>query len=126
MSTLIIYLTLIALITSYAFMMSILNKTHNLVWLKWESYLTTAVCLILLVICFQPLLRTYSVPFLMFGGSLILASINAIILSITHFKHLSGATEYPETIVTTTKKLGIAIFALLCFAMLSLVSSFPF
>lgn len=126
MNTAIIYLTVAAVITAYAFLMSIFNKQHNRQWLVWEGHLTTLFCLLLLVICFEPLIRTYSVPFLLFGGALFIATINAIILSVAHIRNVHSATEYPETMVSTSKKFGIVTFALLVFALLSLVASFPF
>lgn len=124
MNTFILYLTLAIVVTSYAFLMSVLNKVKNLTWLRWESYVTAVLSTILLIYVFQPLLISNSGKFIAFGVFLFLATINSLLHAVVHFKNLKNVTEYPETIVSTTKTIGIIIFASSVLALLSLVASF--
>lgn len=125
MNTVIIFLTLAASMSAYAFLMSILNKNHNLAWLKWESRLCTTLVLLVLVLSFQSLMMTNSGLYQLFGGLMLLSALNSIILSVVHYRNLSGVSEYPTTIVNTTMWLGIITFALLTLALLAFVASFP-
>lgn len=107
-----IFASVIALMASYAFLMSILKREHNTLWLRGEAVLMLLMTGVSLSLYYTNLLNTNN--YFAFAASLmlLLALLNALILVVTHrIKMRHDRAIYPEELVPGAKIVGYAAFA---------------
>jgi len=109
---------------SYAFLMSIVKKEHNATWLRGEAVLTLLASGLALAV-FGKNLFTSDLWANLTTTVLLLAVGNAFALFLFHHTSMKNdKATYPETIVATTRLLGVITFATLCLFLLLFVFSY--
>lgn len=106
-----IFASLSALCLSYAFLMAIIKKEHVAVVLRGEAVFTLVFSGIAFGLYYQSLVDTVHIFQFLSAFTLAFAVINALGLVIVHRTAMrNDGAVYPETIVKTTRLLGLIIF----------------